>query len=186
MAWDSFTKLSFSNTFSPLRRGKEGAREVVEPLVDKEKLVLDSADFFRTMRQLAPIVKEEHEILVARAEAQKKGSYSGPSATTTLWRRLSERKEVCALFPEHVKVAKISFTLIGTSVRNEQDFSMLDWVKDDPRGSLTTHLEACLRVALSKSLYPDLDTYPYDEVIAEFVGGDVQRRLLGAAAEPHA
>ena len=81
-----------------------------------------------------------------------------------------------------MKLAKVAFTLVGTSVRNEQDFSMLDWVKDDRRGSLSTHLDACLRVALSKSLYPNLDTFPYSDVLAAFVDGDVQRRLLGTTA----
>jgi len=111
--------------------------------------------------------------------------FSGESVNSRLWRRISESKEIADLFPEFLKLATIVLTMIGTSVGNERDFSAKHWVEDDRgRASLrvggAAHLDACLRIYLSRSLYPDLASYPYNAILKEFGETSIERRLLGA------
>ena len=76
--------------------------------------------------------------------------------------------------PEWCKLARLEMTIPIGSVKNERDFSSMNYIKDPTRNRLETpHLNVCLRIADSPRTHSDL---PYHRAFAHWNDGQKKRR----------
>ena len=117
--------------------------EVVEPFVNAEQLELQASLFCQWVSQ----------------------NVSGlPKATmAVLWTRMSESSYFVEHCSEWIKLARIAVVMVAVSVEDKGVFSAMNFVCSDRRSSLSTHLEACVRMKVQEVF--NLDNFPYSRAL---------------------
>jgi hypothetical protein len=78
---------------------------------------------------------------------------------------LSQFATIRHLCPQWFTAAEICLTVVCGSVADERVFSAMNFIKNDIRNRLETHLDACVQV-YTQDLF-DVQSFPYHELVRE-------------------
>jgi hypothetical protein len=73
-------------------------------------------------------------------------------------------------------LAEVVLVMVGVSVEGERVFSALNFIKNELRNRLGTHLECCVRMKVQNDF--KVATFPYDKVHDSWVGADSKDRAI--------
>ena len=160
------------------------------PLVSANDLSTELGSFMRCMLVVCPPFLRRKEQARSRARAAAAAAAAGGLAAesqcagdpesdsedrggaaeedepiaTDLWAsmvRLGHTRN----FPAYARLAKLSYTIVSTSVEDERTFSIAGFLFNDLRSSMSAeHLDQWLRLYKSRSLYPRLNDFPAERV----------------------
>ncbi|NCB23801.1 MAG: hypothetical protein EOM56_13415, partial [Deltaproteobacteria bacterium] len=88
---------------------------------------------------------------------------------TQFWRLLTRNKAAAEHYSEWVAFAKLAIVMVPGSVEEERVFSAMNFLKNQTRNSLDTHLEDAVRV-FTQALYT-VHTFPYSQAYKHWLAG---------------
>lgn len=154
--------------------------EVVAPLLCSKTLE-DQVEHLRiVMSHLVSDVELKYEAMVKEASEEKR-TYNEGNSTALLWQAIEASPIHAAAISEFVKYAKLVLVMVAGSVEDERTFSSMSYIQSDQRSSLQPpHLDACLRMYCTKSLYT-LGNFPIGRAFDIWYQQKVRRMVQAQA-----
>lgn len=146
--FDAFDAASFQVMVDTFSSHFGVGKNCLEPPIDSLQLKVQQEDFVKFALERAVIVKADPEDAIPRV--------------VRFWRSLDQFETVRKLCPSWFVAAQIALTVVSGSVADERVFSAMNFVKNDLRNRLSTHLESCVQT-YTQDLF-DISTFPYNEM----------------------
>lgn len=146
----NFTEANFNAAIETIcafyGESKTAAGKEVPPVLNADTLRAQASAYVDAAQDVSREVLERKE-------------RDGIAGITLLWTALTTSGAFAVRISEFVKLAKIAVVMVGGSVEDERNFSVMNFVKIKLRNSLDDHLELCMRLK-SQSMFT-LATFPF-------------------------
>lgn len=136
----------------PMPVGVDGVE--VPALLSRDGLVKQGGAFLHDVKATSCVIMKQYDEAVKRAGGAH--MYEGPSPASMFWRVLAVGQGRIK-FPEYVKLAKLTLTMVGGSIEEERSFSSMNYIKSLIRNRLQeNHLNCTVRPFVMRSFFQQM------------------------------